>query len=103
VCRYQAQIEKFKMKVQMHHGHSSCPESLSLQDAGQVSPQTILSSGVSDTSLSGLHPVEQDDDSPFYLKILCDSTFLALLEDANLTEAHEIVGPPSRFDDVIEN
>lgn len=56
-----------------------------------------------DASSHDLNAVERDDDSPFFVKIILDSEFLSLLEDANLTEPAEIMGPPNRIIDICEN
>lgn len=57
----------------------------------------------SDASSQGHHPAEKDDDSPFFVKIILDSAFLQLLEDANLVEPAEIIGPPHKIQDIMNN
>jgi hypothetical protein len=50
-----------------------------------------------------LHPDEKDDDSPFVLKIILDAGFLGRLGDANLVEPTEVIGPPNKINELMEN
>lgn len=100
-CKYMNQIDKFKTLGEMRKDGSSYQVSLNLGEQGVATPQTIISSAVSDVSDKKMNEIERDDDSPFFLKIIIDSTFLSLLEDANMTEPMEILGPPSRIDDML--
>ena len=66
---------------------------------GRESKHKRNETGKSESSLSDKNKGdENDDDSPYFLRITIDEEFLAELEEPMLTEPKELEGPPCLLD-----
>ena len=47
--------------------------------------------------------LNDDDDSPYFLKITVDEVFLSQLEEPMIVSAKELLGPPNLCDSLLSN